>query len=75
MPLGGRVILEVAQDGDYVIENVPFRSLAYIIMALEEKAIIVSARLYPAKNQLIIAIVFSLPPVPFPFTKMMLSIS
>ena len=73
--LGKRVIFEVVQKGDCIIINLPFLSEAYMMMPFWEMAIIVSARLYPAKNQLTIAIVFSLPPFPFPFTKTMLSIS
>lgn len=46
-----------------------------MIMAFDEKAIIVSAKLYPANSQLKMAIVLSLPPLPFPFTRMMLSMS
>lgn len=46
-----------------------------MMMALGEMAMMVSAKLYPAKNQLTIAMVFSLPPLPLPLTRMMLSMS
>lgn len=53
-----RLCLFAAGSSLRLLKIVTFLSLAYIIIDLEEKAIIVSARLYPAKNQLIMAMVF-----------------
>jgi hypothetical protein len=46
-----------------------------MMMACGEKAMMVSARLKPAKNHPTIAMVFSLPELPLPLTRMMLSMS
>jgi hypothetical protein len=73
--LGIGVIPQIGEKGDCVRNGLPFLSEAYMMMAFCEMAMMVSAKLYPAKNQLTMAMVFSLPPFPLPLTRTRLSMS